>query len=303
MEKKQWPLFVYGGLSSCIAEFCTFPIDTVKTRLQIQGQKLDGQYNKIKYHGMIDAFMQIYKQEGFSSLYSGISPALLRQCLYGSIKFGTYYKLKQFTNDYLEAPEDVTVNIGCAICAGILSASIANPTDVLKVRLQALNHERVGQFISLNVFKCFRHIYIHEGIQGLWKGTFPTSFRASVIAAVELPLYDYFKHKLMDIIGNNIFNHLISSFIASLGTTIASNPIDVIKTRLMNQKNIISTNGKPCKDNISKNGNYRGSIDCFLKTVRYEGIWSLYKGFIPNFVRMGPWNIIFFIIYERLKAL
>lgn len=49
----------------------TFPIDTTKTRLQVQGQKLDGQFNKIKYRGMIDAFCQIYKQEGFMSLYSG----------------------------------------------------------------------------------------------------------------------------------------------------------------------------------------------------------------------------------------
>jgi len=48
----------------------TFPIDTTKTRLQVQGQ-LDGQFNKIKYRGMVDAFCQIYKQEGFLSLYSG----------------------------------------------------------------------------------------------------------------------------------------------------------------------------------------------------------------------------------------
>ncbi len=29
--------FVYGGLASCIAEAATFPIDTAKTRLQLQG--------------------------------------------------------------------------------------------------------------------------------------------------------------------------------------------------------------------------------------------------------------------------
>ena len=30
--------FVYGGLAACLAEFTTFPIDTVKTRLQLQVQ-------------------------------------------------------------------------------------------------------------------------------------------------------------------------------------------------------------------------------------------------------------------------
>lgn len=99
-----------------------------------------------------------------------ISPALIRQCTYGSIKFGTYYKLKQATNEYLQVNEDFAVNFGCAVCAGIISASIANPTDVLKVRLQALGRDKVkGHLFNCNVFKCFRYIYVHEGLKGLWK--------------------------------------------------------------------------------------------------------------------------------------
>jgi hypothetical protein len=31
--------FVYGGVASCVAEAATFPIDTAKTRLQLQGKK------------------------------------------------------------------------------------------------------------------------------------------------------------------------------------------------------------------------------------------------------------------------
>lgn len=99
-----------------------------------------------------------------------ISPALLRQCTYGSIKFGSYYSLKKSCNDYLKMTEDmIVVNFACAICSGIISASIANPTDVLKVRLQALGREKVGTYVHYNIFKCFRHIYIHEGLRGLWK--------------------------------------------------------------------------------------------------------------------------------------
>lgn len=49
----------------------TFPIDTTKTRLQIQGQKNDCKYSELKYRGMIDAFVKISKQEGVHALYSG----------------------------------------------------------------------------------------------------------------------------------------------------------------------------------------------------------------------------------------
>lgn len=43
----------------------------------------------------------------------------------------------------------------------------------------------------------------------LFKGVGPTSQRAAIIAAVELPVYDYCKHKLMATFGNHIFNHLM----------------------------------------------------------------------------------------------
>lgn len=48
---------------------------------------------------------------------------------------------------------------------------------------------------------------------------------------------------------------------------------------------------------------YKGTVDCLLQTVRSEGARALYKGFVPTWLRMGPWNIIFFITYEQLKQL
>lgn len=49
----------------------TFPIDTTKTRLQVQGQKLDAKHAQLKYRGMVDCFLKIIKQEGFAALYAG----------------------------------------------------------------------------------------------------------------------------------------------------------------------------------------------------------------------------------------
>lgn len=49
----------------------TFPIDTTKTRLQIQGQKIDSKNVEMKYRGMVHAAYSISKEEGFRALYSG----------------------------------------------------------------------------------------------------------------------------------------------------------------------------------------------------------------------------------------
>ncbi|XP_055705433.1 mitochondrial uncoupling protein Bmcp isoform X2 [Phlebotomus papatasi] len=297
MDSREWlNPFVFGGIASITAEFGTFPIDTAKTRLQIQGQKLDGQFTRLKYRGMTDAFVKITREEGMRALYSGIWPAVLRQATYGTIKFGTYYSLKKHLSRHgilqdSTGKERVWANVACAVSAGAISSAIANPTDVLKVRMQVDGRGSGKQ----SLFACFREIYVREGIRGLWRGVCPTAQRAIVIAAVELPVYDGCKSTLIPYLGDTSANHLLSSFIASLGSAVASTPLDVIRTRLMNQKRItVALEGLPAKI-------YTSSLDCALQTVRTEGPLALYKGFVPTLVRMGPWNIIFFVTYERLK--
>lgn len=327
-EIRDWRPFVYGGVASITAEFGTFPIDTTKTRLQVQGQRIDQSHSELKYRGMTDAFVKISKQEGMKALYSGIWPAVLRQATYGTIKFGTYYTLKKVATEKgwlvdKSGNENLWCNAGCATVAGAVSSAIANPTDVLKVRMQV--HGKGTN--NAGLVRCFKEIYVHEGVRGLWRGVGPTAQRAAVIAAVELPVYDFCKLHLMETFGDQVANHFISSFIASLGSAVASTPIDVIRTRLMNQRRVqlqVQNQGPgeagggggrgvagggtmtavaAAAPTSTASKIYTGSLDCAIRTVRNEGCRALYKGFVPTWVRMGPWNIIFFITYEQLKQL
>ncbi|XP_063891401.1 mitochondrial uncoupling protein Bmcp-like [Helicoverpa armigera] len=293
MGDSDWRPFIYGGLASIVAEFGTFPIDTTKTRLQIQGQKIDPRHVELRYTGMVDCFVKTSQQEGIKALYCGIWPAVLRQATYGTIKFGTYYSLKSWIAANRAdggSIEHLPTNTFCAAFAGGLSSAIANPTDVLKVRMQVSDEKR-------GLVRCFGEIYRLEGVRGLWRGVGATSQRAGVIAAVELPAYDACKKRLTPALGDSPLNHFASSLIASLGSAVASTPLDVIRTRLMNQKKL---KGQVVK---STETIYKGTIDCFLQTVRNEGFLALYKGFVPTWLRMGPWNIIFFLTYEQLKIL
>ena len=54
-----------------IAEAFTFPIDLVKTRLQLQGQLYDVKNSKLKYRGFIHGLVTILNEEGIRALYSG----------------------------------------------------------------------------------------------------------------------------------------------------------------------------------------------------------------------------------------
>ncbi|XP_009999146.1 PREDICTED: kidney mitochondrial carrier protein 1 [Chaetura pelagica] len=288
MSALNWKPFLYGGLASITAECGTFPIDLTKTRLQVQGQVNDAKYSEIRYRGMFHALVRICREEGLKALYSGIAPALLRQASYGTIKIGTYQSLKKML---VENPEDETlmINILCGVFSGVISSSIANPTDVLKIRMQAQ-----GSMIQGGMMGNFMQIYKKEGTKGLWKGVSLTAQRAAIVVGVELSVYDLAKkHIIMSgYMGDTVYTHFLSSFTCGLAGALASNPIDVVRTRMMNQR--------------SQNGgysNYKGTLDCLLQTWKNEGFFALYKGFWPNWLRLGPWNIIFFLTYEQLKKL
>lgn len=300
-----WRPFVYGGLASIAAECGTFPIDTTKTRLQIQGQKIDARFTELKYRGMSHAFFRILREEGVLALYCGIAPALLRQATYGTIKIGIYHTLKRalVTN-----PKDETLalNVLCGVTAGVISSSIANPTDVLKVRMQVTG----SQSKSDSMVCSFVKIYKTEGVSGLWRGVGPTAQRAAVVAGVELPAYDVCKKYILQsgFLGDTKGTHFLASFLAGMAGAIASNPIDVIKTRMMNQRKLKVTSSTGLSAATAAVASpsaaqviYSSSMECLVQTVKTEGLMALYKGFIPNWLRLGPWNIIFFMTYEQLK--
>ena len=136
---------------------------------------------------------------------------MLRQATSRTIKFGTYYSLKKYfvEKDLLLDPatgrERIWANILCAAAAGAISSAIANPTDVLKVRMQV--HGKGSQHKGM--WACFNDIYKYEGFKGLWRGVAPTAQRAVIIASVELPVYDFCKHQLMGAFGDHMANHLV----------------------------------------------------------------------------------------------
>ena len=268
--------------------------------------------------------------------------------------------------------ESLTTNVSIAVVAGAVSSAVANPTDVLKVRMQsgksyvdqeskkAVNQVKTvgAQSISENISNpdrkarigligAFKDVYQKEGIGGLWRGVSPTAQRASLVAGVQLPAYDLSQQLF---IRHNVFteayvNNLAASIVAGLCACLASNPFDVIRTRMMDQRKLINvttanrankmqnptksakisnTNSRPKHpfqtSNLNDNSNlssnsigkeiksehptiYRSSFQCGYSTIRNEGFIALYRGFIPAFMRMGPWNIIFFLTYEQLKLL
>eukprot|EP01095_Lingulamoeba_sp_RSL-Kostka_P010747 TRINITY_DN3927_c0_g1_i1.p1 TRINITY_DN3927_c0_g1~~TRINITY_DN3927_c0_g1_i1.p1 ORF type:complete len:304 (+),score=54.33 TRINITY_DN3927_c0_g1_i1:38-949(+) len=277
--------FASAGATMC-GEIATFPIDVAKIRLQIQGELLEKEtfiYGN-KKRGMVRILYHIATKEGFKSLYAGCSPALCRQFVYGGLRLGLFKPIKSTFGLSDDCGIFKRIFVGC-ICGGIAS-SIATPLDLIKVRMQGHFHH------YNNIFDAFKTIVNKEGVAALYKGIGPTVSRAMVLGGVELGIYFQTKHYLIkkNDWNNDVASHITSSLIAGLCSTICTNPIDTIKTRVMNQP-------------FNKHGvglRYKNTMDCVVKTFKKEFIGGFYKGFLPNYARNGIHCVITYSIYEQL---
>ncbi|CAN2388820.1 Belongs to the mitochondrial carrier (TC 2.A.29) family [Pristimantis euphronides] len=279
--------FIGAGTAACIADLFTFPLDTAKVRLQIQGESaVSGVVNGIRYKGVFGTIKTIVQTEGPRSLYNGLVAGLQRQMSFASIRIGLYDTVKLFyTNGKEKAGIGSRILAGCT--TGALAVTVAQPTDVVKVRFQAqVNLHGVKKRYN-GTMDAYKTIARQEGMKGLWKGTFPNVTRNAIVNCTELVTYDLIKEALLQykLLTDNLPCHFISAFGAGFCTTVIASPVDVVKTRYMN----------------SPPGQYKSAINCAWTMLTKEGPTAFYKGFVPSFLRLGSWNVVMFVSYEQLK--
>jgi solute carrier family 25 uncoupling protein 8/9 len=83
------------------------------------------------------------------------------------------------------------------IITGAVAITVANPTDVVKVRLQSQPSGMSEANRYKGSFDCYQKIIKNEGVKGLWTSWTANVMRNSVINACELASYDQYKQMLI----------------------------------------------------------------------------------------------------------
>ncbi|KAM4794628.1 dicarboxylate carrier UCP2-like [Rhinophrynus dorsalis] len=281
--------FVGAGTAACIADLFTFPLDTAKVRLQIQGEcQSEKNARLFRYKGVFGTIKTMVKMEGAASLYNGLVAGLQRQMSFASIRIGLYDSVKQFYCHRSDS-SGVSCRLLAGCTTGAMAVTFAQPTDVVKVRFQA--HIKVidGDRRYNGTVDAYKTIAKEEGLRGLWKGTAANIARNSIVNCAELVTYDLIKEAILNhrLMTDNLPCHFVAAFGAGFCATIVASPVDVVKTRYMN----------------SATGQYKNALNCAFTMVVKEGSIAFYKGFMPAFLRLGSWNIVMFVSYEQLKRL
>ncbi|CAF1084619.1 unnamed protein product [Rotaria sp. Silwood1] len=276
--------FFFASFSQGFTGFCTNPIDVIKTRMQVDGElqktrSVGEQMHNRYYQGFIRGTLRIVREEGLAGLMRGAVPGTLRDATYSGMRIYLYEPFKNL----LGGGNNLHTKIIAGIFSGAISSFFATPLDVVKIRLQVKGERRYRGLMHglIDVGKT-------EGLAGLYKGWGPTMIRAAILTGSQVASYDQIKRILIGhgYMQEGIALHTVASFFAGLICSLTTSPVDVIKTRYQNTPAHL--------------GIYSSVFDCFLQSFKAEGFYGLYKGFLPNWMRLGPHSIMAFIIYDNM---
>jgi len=168
-----------GGVSEAVL-VTTFQ-ETMKVR--IIHDRLSGQPRfRNTFHGV----STIFKEQGFSGIYKGLTPTVLRQGSNQMIRFPVYFYLKTF---FLGDPRGDFSKNGVilgnlqAMFAGAIAGSASvlgnTPIDVIKTKMQGLDAHRYT-----GAMDCIKKTWAEDGFKGFYKGTGARLGRVSLDVAL-----------------------------------------------------------------------------------------------------------------------
>ena len=123
---------------------------------------------------MASVAKQVYKNDGILGFWSGVKPNVIRTFLVNAAELGTYDQAKSIYSD-LGLPDGFLNHLAASATAGLASATVATPADVLKTRM--MNNAGSTQQYRAGVFSALYSIATEEGMRGLHGGFVPIFWR------------------------------------------------------------------------------------------------------------------------------
>ncbi|XP_014859844.1 PREDICTED: peroxisomal membrane protein PMP34-like isoform X1 [Poecilia mexicana] len=309
---------VAGAMGSVTAMTVFFPLDTAKSRLQVD--------DKRKAQSTPVILAEIAKEEGFLALYRGWFPVISSLCCSNFVYFYTFNALKKVAASGPGKPRPGK-DLLMGMVAGVVNVILTTPMWVVNTRLKLqgvrFRNEDLHQTHYRGIFgvysnstppqtcflcdtepsnisafllvDAFSQIIANEGVGTLWNGTLP-SLILVLNPAVQFMIYEAMKRKAgkggQKISSAKIF--LIGAIAKAIATT-ATYPLQTIQA--------ILRFGQYRGDG---QGGLMGSVSniffLFMDRIKKHGFLGLYKGLEAKLLQTVLTAALMFVVYEKITA-
>ncbi|XP_045108905.1 solute carrier family 25 member 45-like isoform X2 [Portunus trituberculatus] len=278
MDKDFWCDFVAGWLGGCAGLVVGHPLDTIKVRQQT-----------LRKVSVLGGITNTFRYEGVRGFYKGMGFPLLATGTLNALFFGVYANTLRLISPGKDKPTYAQIFVsGCA--GGLAQLVVACPVDLVKIKMQmqmGVAEGKWGKTIGhayAGPMSCLKDLYRKGGIRGCYAGLGSMVVRDVPSFGSYMVLYDSMIASISGSEKNANTGVLIfCGGMAGVLSWASILPLDVVKSRLQ-------------ADNPT-NPQYKGTVDCLIKSYKADGLSVFGRGFTMMSVRAFPTNGAIFLGY------
>ena len=283
VEHVWWKHFVAGNMGGIIGLSLAYPLDTVKVRMQTRPAGT--------YRGIADCLSVMVRQEGFTSLYRGLTSPVIGYGLIKSTAFGSYNQCKDFLLSRQQRGGADLSTLQLTVCgayAGLVQTFIRCPVEQIKVVMQARNRAGSSTLAPYSsTWACIRHVLRTEGVvSGFYRSFTPTLSREIPQYAIYYPTYELTRRMLLQpgqpVSSLSPLYTALAGGCAGVAQWVPTYALDVVKSRV----------------SAAEPGRYRGLLHAAVDIYRVEGISAYWRGMSAAVLRAFPLHGAVFLGYE-----
>ncbi|KAI9740949.1 MAG: hypothetical protein M1818_004555 [Claussenomyces sp. TS43310] len=271
--------FCAGGVAGAVSRTVVSPLERLKILFQVQSAGRE-EYKLSVGKGLA----KMWREEGWRGFMRGNGTNCVRIVPYSAVQFGSYNFYKKFFEPVPGADLTSLSRLICGGAAGITSVFFTYPLDIVRTRLsiQSASFAVLGDLHRKELpgmWATLVTMYRTEGgLLALYRGIIPTVAGVAPYVGLNFMTYElartYFTPEGEK--NPNALRKLGAGAVSGAVAQTCTYPFDVLRRRF--QINTMSGIGYQ----------YKSIFDAVRVIVAQEGFKGLYKGVVPNLLKVAP---------------
>jgi len=282
-----WKQLIAGGLGGLVSRTSTAPLDRIKILLQASAGKGKEQISLYR------VLQKILAEGGVQSLWRGNLINCMKVGPESAIRLFTFEQMKAFVKNGDEKRTlEMYQRFLAGASAGIVAQTAIYPMEVVRTRMAIA---KTG--VYNNIFDCISKLSRELGMRSFYRGILPSLIGIVPNAGIDLCIYETMKYNWLNSFAvrpdkPSFTSTLFAGGVSSLCSMSVCYPFALVRTNLQ---------AETLRPHLHGRNEFVTMKNTFQAIIKDHGIRGLYRGIVPNMLKVVPACSISYVVYEQAR--